>query len=493
MKKCLIVAMMGLAAMMVEPLGAAPSAEEREALAAEFGALFDSEDFANAQWGVLVESLETGEVWYERNADKLFIPASNEKIPTTAAAYLSLGPDFRYETTVGLLGEVKDGVLHGDIVVFGQGDPTFYTRWLDDSRDHFRTWAGLLKERGITRVTGNVIGDDNAWDDTHTGSGWPLRGLSAWYYAEYSALQFNENYVDISVQATEDGRVTLTPNVPSRFFTLVNQVTAVDEGGTRVRGDRPNDSNVITVTGQAAMGRGATEISPTITNPTLFFTTVMLETLMAEGITIEGNAIDCDDIRGWSVTADGVDVLVRHQSPPLSEIGSMLMKRSQNMFAESFVYTMGWKATGLGTFDAGREVVREKLLPFGVAPDEFVFMDGSGLSRNNLISPRTIHKINRGMYNTPLRDLWLESQPIAGVDGTLRGRMRGTAAEGNVRAKTGTLSRVRALSGYVDTAEGEKLLFSTLLNNYTAAQSAADGLVETMLVRLAEFKSAAGE
>lgn len=466
----------------------------RQKLVDEVAKRFDDERFFNAHWGILIESMDTGEVWYEHNADKLFMPASNEKIPTTASALLYLGPDFRYVTRLSTRGEIKDGTLHGDLVVTGNGDPTLYERFYDSSTQVFSEWAGILKEMGITRIDGNIIGDDNAWDDTHTGAGWPYDELTPWYYAEYGPLNLNENYVDVDVIPPDsvDGEVVLKPNLESTYYTLDNQIQVVENGRTSVWQYRPIDSNVITFGGRVVAGSEPFEDSPTITNPTLWYVWVLKETLEKEGIQVVGQPVDVDDIPGWGGNPDEFTILHSHQSPPLSDILIMLMKRSQNLFAETMVYTMGWKSEGLGTFRNGREVVYETLKQFDIDPAGYNFADGSGLSRYNYISPRIISKIYKGMPETEYADTWYEAQAIAGVDGTLRGRMKGTAAENNVRGKTGNIYATRSLSGYVTTAAGEKLVFSFLCNAHQRSSSEVDAIYDDVCVLLAEFDGGIG-
>jgi len=464
---------------------------DRAALVARIKEVFGDPRFANAHWGVMIKSLKTGEVWYEQNANKMFNPASNQKIPTTAAALLGLGPTFRYVTTVAHTGTITDGVLKGDLVVFGQGDPTFYTRWLPDSRDHFRAWARDLKARGITRIDGNVLGDDNAWDDVHTGNGWPLRDMTPWYYAEYGALQFNENYIDLKIipPATLDGTVTIQPNVPSSYFTIVPNIKVVESGGNNIDLERDLLTNTIHVTGQVRAGSPAFEETPTITNPTLFFVTVLHEVLREEGIEVTGQPIDADDREGWKVGIGDCTMLIAHESPPMDEILAGLFKRSQNMYAESMPYTLAWKRTGKGTFSGGRKAVQEILQQeLGVSPDGYQFSDGSGLSRQNYITPATIIAINEGMRKHALWPVWYKVQSIAGVDGTLRNRMKDTKAANNVRGKTGTISNVRALSGYVTTAAGEELAFSFIVNGHMQNSAATDSVTDTAAVLLAEYE-----
>src|SRR5690606_26502807 len=182
----------------------------------------------------------------------------------------------------------------------------------------------------------------------------------------------------------------------------------------------------------------------------LFYVTVLKEVFEQQGITVSGMPLDCDDLFYWNHKPEDFSLISLHQSPPLVDILSGLMKRSQNMYAETMVRALGWKEYGLGSFRNGKDVVEEVLKNnFGIEPDTYAFMDGSGLSRYNFVSPAQLAMIMEGMSKHQYADLWKEILPIAGVDGTLRSRMKGTPAEGNVRAKTGTISNVRGLSGYV--------------------------------------------
>ncbi len=448
---------------------------------------FDDERFFNAHWGVLIKSMDTGDIWWAHNEDKLFLPASNEKIPTTAAALNYLGPDFKLETHVSTDGKIVDGVLDGNLIVFGTGDPTIYTRFFDSPLQVFEGWAEQLKEKGITQINGNIIGDDDAWSDDHVRGSWPLGDLTPWYYAEYGPLTFNENYVDIQIipPETVDGTVTLEPNVKSSYYTLDTDIEVVEEGRNRISLYRERDSNIIKVSGQVVAGSRSFERTPTITNPTKWYVHVLTETLEANGIDVLGGPVDCDEIDGWDHTPEDFETLIVHESPEMVEILKGLMKRSQNMYAESIPHILGWKATGEGTFSAGRQVIRDELAQFGVDGDGFQYSDGSGLSRYNYISPSIIVKIYEGMLEGPYGDEWYECQSIAGVDGTLRGRMKDTPAENNVRGKTGTISNTRALSGYVTTAAGEKMVFSFLVNGHMRSSSEVNDVTDPSLALIA--------
>ncbi len=443
---------------------------------------------AESFWGVLIETLDTGEILYELNADRLFVPASNQKILTSAAAYRSLGPDFTYTTTVHRTGEIRDGELRGDLVVWGNGDPTVYNRFQKEPLETFKRWARELKAAGVSRITGNIVGDDNAWEDRHTGSGWPLDEITPWYFAEFGPLSFNENYVDLRIEppATVDGEVKITPNVTSDYYPLIYEVKVVESGRNNIQLDRPLLTNTITVSGTVVAGSRAFEETPTITNPTLFYVTVLRETLEAEGISVEGEAVDIDDLPEWPHATRELPEVARRVSPPLREIIPAFMSRSQNMYGESLARVMGWNETGFGSFAAGRRVVQRELAEFGVESSRFRYSDGSGLTRYNHVSPRMIVAVNRGMYESDLQELWLDSQARPG-SGTLARMDNEILRNADLRAKTGTLTSVRSLSGFITTKSGERLLFSILNNGSLRGASAVDAVVHDVLETVVEF------
>lgn len=451
---------------------------------------FNDSLFQHAHWGVLIKSLETGKIWYEQNADKMFMPASNEKILTTSAALIELGPDFQFETYLTYSGEIKDSVLEGDIIAFGNGDPTLYNRFNNSPKDVFKKWAADLKSAGIKTINGNIIGDDNAFDDRNIGYGWSFDGLDAWYSAEVGALQLNENYVDLKIvppPALTDS-VLIIPNLLSRFYEIKNEIEINDTGKTRIYVDRPFGTNTIFVRGYIKAGDESFEVTPSLTNPTLFYVTVLKEVFEEEGIPVSGMPIDCDDLMKWNYKSEDFNLISIHKSPPLSEILSGLMKRSQNMYAETMVKVLGWKDTGLGSFRNGKNVVEKTLKNyFGIEPGSYAFTDGSGLSRYNYVSPHQIVKIMEGMSKHKYGNVWKDILPVAGIDGTLRKRMKGTKAEGNVRAKTGTISNVRGLSGYVTTSDGEKLVFSFLVNGHLLSSKDTEDVTDTVLEMISEF------
>ena len=306
--------------------------------------------FSNAHWGVLIESLTTGEIWYEQNMNKMFMPASNEKIITAATSLTSLGPDFKFITNLFINGEIIDSTLKGDLIVQGNGDPTFYTIFFDDPRAPFFRWADTLIKLGIKKIDGNIIGDDNAFDDNGYGNGWSFDGLDSWYSAESGALQFNENYIDLKIipPQNRNDSLKIIPNVNSSYFNIINSTTISDTETTRIIINRPFGTNNIIVSGVVKNGSRTINRSPSISNPTLFYTNVLKETLIKKGIFVTGKAIDCDDLTNWELDKTNSILLISHKSPPLKDILKGMMKRSQNMFAETMVKTLGLNINGIG-------------------------------------------------------------------------------------------------------------------------------------------------
>ncbi len=212
---------------------------------------FNDSLFQNAHWGVLIKSLNTGKIWYEQNENKLFMPASNEKIITGASALCTLGPDFNFETYLTYNGDIKDSVLNGDIIVFGNGDPTLYNKFYNDPCEVFNQWADTLVSKGIKVIEGNIIGDDNAFDDDPFGYGWSFDGLDVWYSAEVGALQLNEDYVDLEIippQTLYDSLIII-PNLSSNYFKIINQTVVGDTGNNDISIERPYGTNNIYIKG----------------------------------------------------------------------------------------------------------------------------------------------------------------------------------------------------------------------------------------------------
>jgi D-alanyl-D-alanine carboxypeptidase/D-alanyl-D-alanine-endopeptidase (penicillin-binding protein 4) len=457
----------------------------------ELAEIFADPAFGNAHWGVMVQSLETGEVFYRQNVDKLFMPASNNKLITAAVSLARLGADHRFTTRVAAAGPVSEsGTLEGDLVVIGGGDPAISERFYDDDPTAaFRDWADSLKARGISRITGDIVGDDDLFDDVHVGPGWAWDYLDSYYAAEIGALLYNEGAVTYRIAPGDSiGAPASLESLPRTSYLKldVDITTVADSIGVFVRSDRSPFSNDARLWGEIWVNGDTVTRYVAPHDPTLYFVTVLSEVLAAEGIEVDGGPADLDDL-SEEIDADGLETLFVHQSPTLAEIIEPFLKRSQNQIGEMLMRYLGAVTSGTGSIRAGREAVEGTLTSWGLTPQSYIYADGSGLSRYNYVSPDALVRLLRVMARRPEFDVFYQSLPVAGVDGTLRNRMRGTRAEGNAHAKTGSISNSRALSGYVTTLDGELLIFSMVANNFDVSSRAAEYLQDLAIERLANF------
>jgi len=460
-----------------------------DALRRDIDAALAQPPLVHSYWGVLVKSLKNDETLYERNANKLMMPASNMKIVTLAAAAEKLGWDYTYETKVFAAGSVNDGVLNGDLVVVGSGDPSLVTA--DGLADRvFADWAGRLKERGIRVVSGRVVGDDNSVEEPAPGLGWMWDDLPTEDSTSVGALQYNENALRVTVSpgpsAGDSAAISLS--VGTSGLTILNAVTtAVAGSATSISMHRLAGNTTLTLRGSIALGAAPSALAVSVDNPTQFFVNAFRAALIANGIDVRGPAVDIDDVT--DVPAGRSAPIISYQSPTLSTLAVRLMKISQNLYAESFLKTLAVAPGTVPTAAAGWSVARAILEGWGVQPGALIQRDGSGLTRYDFVTPEALVTILTHVDRDPrLRERFVASLPIAGRDGTLANRMKGTAAEGNARAKTGSMTAVRGTSGYVTTADGEPLVFSILANNYDTPPAIITGTEDAIVVRLATFK-----
>lgn len=453
---------------------------QKESLVQKVDSIFNSSAFDNAFWGVQIKELGSGALLFSRNSNKMFMPASNQKIVTTSAALMKLKPDFRFTTELIANGQIVDSVLKGDLVIRADGDPTFYTRFYSSPLEIFEKWCDSLKLQGISKIEGNIIGDDNFFDDENIGDGWPLDGLDAWYSAEIGPLQLNENYIDLKIIPAKDTLSTpeILPNIKTDYIRIINNIKPVMGKTRRVNYTRPYKTNVITLSGELGLDADTLNLSPSIENPTAFYVSVLKEVLNKNHISVSGKAIDIDDIQTSEIRENKI---LTHKSPPLKEIIKHLLKPSQNLYAETMVRILGKEFAQMGSFRNGRKIISEELKKMGVEPGTYAFRDGSGLTRYNYIAPEQINRILTSMYFSEYKNIWMDALPVAGIDGTLRNRMKSGFAHGNVRAKTGTISNVRGLSGYFTSRSGKDYVFSFLVNGHLEESSATDKVTDAVL------------
>ncbi|HEY0019971.1 MAG TPA: D-alanyl-D-alanine carboxypeptidase/D-alanyl-D-alanine-endopeptidase [Longimicrobium sp.] len=467
------------------PAAVSLSSAAQPAVAAALDSIFNDTAFASAHWGVLVRSLESGQTLYARNAGKMFVPASNMKIVTAAAALEALGPDYRYLTRVAASGPVRDGVLQGDLIVHGSGDPTISERFHGDVRTVFRAWADSLRAHGVRRITGAVIGNDDVFDDLPLGRGWAWDDVADSYSAEVGGLQLNEGFVTVLVTPVPGQRaaaVTTRP-VSDEWVPVAGNVwMAPADSAPRITVDRADSLGAVAVSGTLpADTTYQQEVS--VRNNTRFFASVLRQALLEAGIGVRGQSLDADDDPARGKPA-ATTPLFTHTSAPMREILAAFMKPSQNQIGELLLKTLGRELRGQGTARAGAAAIDSMAAAWGLPRRLLAQADGSGLSRYNLVAPEFLVALLEREARSPHFGAFHDALPVAGRDGTLAARMRGTPAAGNVHAKTGTLSGVRSLSGYFTTAAGERMVFSMMVNHHTLGARDADRLAEAALMRL---------
>ena len=469
-------------------------------LQADLNRHFAQPRFVSALWGVKIVSLDSGKTIFDHNAGKLFKPASNAKLFTGALALDRLGPEYRIKTSFYAATKPgADGVVHGDLIVYGRGDPSLAARF--NNGDHGKSIEALadaLERAGVKRIENDIVGDESYFRGPPFGSSWTWDDLQNYYGAEVSALTQEDNVVDVVFKAgAKTGEPCLITTEPATaFLTFINRTRTAAKG---VKGDinlyRPIGENVVYASGQLPLGTNHTDAA-SVHNPALWFVTRLKETLERRGVTVGGKA---RAVNWLARDPDGLDStrlieIAFVESPPLSDIVVKMMKPSQNLYAQLLLLQVGARSGKPGegsqtTEEAGIAELKRFASEAGIRRGDLLFDEGSGLSRSALVTPNAIVGLLQFMRRHRCADLYREALPIAGVDGTLRNRMKGTAAERNVRAKTGTIGHVNTLSGYVTTAAGERLAFSLMLNAYSGGgqHSARDDL-DAIAVTLAEFK-----
>ncbi len=435
--------------------------------------------FPGSEWAVLAVSLQHGDTLFARNADLPLAPASNMKVLTSAAALHYLGSDFRFPTYVITEGAVQDGVLTGDLVLYGTGDPALSDRFHSRRTEALEALAQELRNQGIHRIEGDVVGDGSFFQEAGVPGSWDPNNFNNAYSAPVSALSFNENVVTLRVGPG------LVPGTPARVQTIpeevdlpiVNDATTVDgPPGRPLIVDRGRFEDSIQISGNLRVGAPeAWRVIP-VGDPTAFAASVFRNVLFEEGIVVSGRSRGLrDDTEGgttephlWAPRfrseVQAPRVLAVHRSPPLLDLLEVVNKRSNNLYAELIFLALGQAVLADGTFDGGRATVQRFLeRVVGLDVSEIQIEDGSGLSRENRVSARHLVAVLDFMETSPHGEAFWSTLPEAGNPRELR-RMYQTAAAGNLRAKTGTIRRASALSGIVQTRSGEPVLFSIIGN-----------------------------
>ncbi len=441
-------------------VGEASSAASDAAIRNAVNGILNNAAMPSALWGVWVQNLQTGEVVVSRNADLNMVPASNLKLVTTATALSAFGPHHRFVTRLHFDGEAADSALVGDLVIRGSGDPTFGSAL--SGEDPLEQWARELHRLGVRRIVGRILGDDDALDEAPYAAGWDIDYIAVEDWAAGAGgLSYADNLVNIGIAGTRAGEAAAVTADPAGYVSLdADVMTRRGRGYGPLRIRRAVGTNDISVEGRVSAAYRGTARIP-IQDPTAFTLTAFAAALRDAGIAVDARLVDADDLEGGFVY--NADPVLVHLSPPLIEILETINEKSNNFYAEQV-----FRVVGRGTTRGGALRVQSFMERVGLPADGLSMRDGSGLSRKNLVQPEALGRLLAHLYRSPLRDDFLATLPQGGdPETTLRYRLGGLP----VRAKTGALEHVRALSGYVAGPGETPYAFVLFANNFTTSSS----------------------
>lgn len=419
----------------------------------------DFESSYGATVGISTQVLKSGKIPFTYNGTRPMIPASNLKVVTSAVALDVLGPDYRFETRLYGPGSSKDGVLDGDLVLKGAGDPTFFAPYVDDSTTPFASMAQALRQNGVSRVTGDLIIDDSDFDREFICPAYHARYLLSSYAAAVGGLGVNRNVVTVSVGP--NGVVT-EPRTGSLQF--INKVKI--GGYNQIWTERPRGTDRITIHGVTRPGETA-QTTLTVHDPVRFAGSVAYRVMTNKNIKIDGKWRLVPE--GQPASLAGMVLIAKHRSPKLLEMLQVTNFDSDNIFARHIFRRLGATVVGLGSVRNSEAVVRDFFKRHNISDKGFRMDDGSGLSERNRIAPYQLVYLLKAMWDDPKGQLFIDTLPSPG-EGTMRHRLGGLV----VRAKTGTLNNHSGLTGYVVTAYGETVAFSILVNDVNTTWPAVD-------------------
>lgn len=472
-------------------------------LVRELDHLIDNGELAFARWGVCVVSLKDNRVFYERNADKLFTPASNMKLLSTSVALELLGADYRWRTSVyAATSPDAGGTVNGDLVLYGRGAPdlTAVAGSNEETSNSLDQLATDLYNQGVRRIRGNVIGDDSYFRGNALGDGWQWNDVQWYYGAEASALSINHNETSINVLPPENRGTSPVIRIadPTGYVTIENRMAMSAAGERMTLGlQRGLSDNRVRVWGTFPSGGKGFGARLSVHKPALWAAKLFLNTLKARGITVDGNALTRD---AHEPIADRFNPQQARElafvfSKPLREIIKATNKESINLYAELILRTLGRERASMlsapepgareqGDDEVGQAVIKLWLKSSQIAMQGIALHDGSGLSRLNLVMPRTLVQLLAAMQRSPNSQIFRESLPLSGRDGTLGYRLKDYTER--VSAKTGYLTYDTALSGFVTTSQGEVLAFSVICNDETNRASSGR-VIDQIVSRLAAY------
>ncbi len=470
----------------------------QKGLAGRLDAKLDAPPFHRHLWGAAVVD-ERGRLLYGRNAERLFIPASNTKLVVAAVAAVLLPPDWTVKTSVWATGPLVDGVVLGDLVLYGRGDPTFSRRCYAtdttlagtcdaDPLLRLRQLADSLRARGVRSVSGDLVGDGSYFETTLVHPGWESYDLNWWYAAPVSGLGVNDNSLDVTYAPGEAvGAPARVSFVPDFGDVVLENRTTTAPAGSRDRFDMGREPGTLRVWAEGAVPLGASPRTQyfALPDPNRFTAQAFRHALAEAGIAVAG---------GTSSTTDSLRYVHLRLTPPLAEVASRPLKdwifpilnTSQNWFAEMLLKQLGRRLGGAGSWREGLAVERRFLIDsVGIDSTQISLSDGSGLSSTNVVSPLAFTRLLQYVRRHPRYPTFAAGLPLAGQPGSLRNRFVGTPLAQRVRAKTGSISRVNTLAGYVERADGRVYAFAIQANNHDRGGRAMIQQIDSVVVELA--------
>jgi D-alanyl-D-alanine carboxypeptidase/D-alanyl-D-alanine-endopeptidase (penicillin-binding protein 4) len=456
-----------------------------------------SKVLAPAEVGIEVVQLRSGKVLYFHDADKLFTPASNTKLFSTALALMRLGRDYQLRTRVYVNGGPDiHGLVAGDLVFYGTGDPSMSERVIPydpeskgtDPMTAIEELADQILAKGVREIRGSIVGDDTAFPYEPVPPGWGA-GDGVWEYgAPVSALTFNHGMFKVTVHpGFEEGspaRLELSP--PLEYFAISNRTRTLAGTEQKINFDRPGGSRQIRVTGTVKPGAEEVVAELAVDDPALYAAFALTDALTRRGVIIRGVPTARHREPGEVAIEPAGRVIAERNSPALVELARVVDKVSQNLWAELMFRAVAKARTGDGSREAALDELKKFLNEIGAAKEDFVFEDGSGLSRLTLVTPSVINRLLRHMYLSPLGEDWKTLFPIGAVDGSLKKRFDHNPAAKAVLAKTGSLSHVNALSGYTESATYGEISFSILVNHTSSPADEVRAAIDKLALALLE-------
>jgi serine-type D-Ala-D-Ala carboxypeptidase/endopeptidase (penicillin-binding protein 4) len=452
-----------------------------------------------AYWGILVMDAETGAVLYARNADGYFMPASNAKLFTTALALATLGPDYRVKTRVASTGSMDgDGVLNGNLILIGGGDANLSNRKFPFEKKEEREgppervlseFADGVAAHGVKEITGDIVADDSLFQSERFPSGWTIDDMQWSYGAAVSAIAINDNSFTIELWpgAREGDPVRSEAGFAADFYTVENSVNTTAAGiEEKLAATREPGSRVIRISGTMPAGERPRVLTLAIEQPAEYAATLLARLLALRGVKIDGNPRARHAGDPPLADAPPQNILPERVSRTLSDDVRLTNKESENLHAELMLLLAAHARAGVNSYDDALKFAAAFFTTAGVAEGDVSLSDGSGLSRKDLVTPRAIVQILRYAAAQPWAETYRASLPVAGEDGTLSDRMKNSSAAGRVFAKTGTIGRANALSGYATTVSGNHLIFSIMANNNSLHAQDANKVIDAIAIAMTE-------